>query len=131
MKRSPLPFFCCVLAMIFLCSFSAVAEAKTVYPLQLKAGTPSVWTQWRTLPAGDLKVSIDNKGPGPIHFYVLTHCGHLECPTLVSGEVKAGEHLRIEIPHPSGKYMFKLDNDEKLSSFADAVFSQESPKMAP
>lgn len=125
MRRPRLPLFCCLMVMAILLSpLGSVAEAKNSDLLVLKPGTPSVWTEWRALPAGDLKISIHNKGTGSIYFYVFVHCDHLQCPTLVSGEVKAREHLLIELPHPAGIYMLKMDNDEQQSSWAIARWSQ-------
>lgn len=120
----PVRAFAAALVIILSLFPFGAAEARVTHSLRLDAGTPSVWSGWESLSAGDLRVSIHNEGPGPVTFYVFIHCDHLQCPTLVNGQVNAGERVRIDVAHPAGKYMFKLDNDSQSASRAIGVFSQ-------
>ncbi|SEM69124.1 hypothetical protein [Lihuaxuella thermophila] len=119
-KKLVLSFF--AICTIFV--LSAMTYADTAYPLQLNTGQPTAHTDWIYFPAGKMKIHIENKGSRPIHFYVLEYCPYYECSALRSGEVEPGKTLDISAPHPAGKYMFKMDNDEFLSSEASGTLSQ-------
>lgn len=120
MKKIVLSFF----AVYTVFVFSAMAYAEAAYPLHLSSRQATANTDWIYFPAGKMKIHIENKGPRSIHYFVLEYCPYDECPALKSGEVKPGKTLDVSVLHLAGKYMFKMDNDESLSSEAIGTLSQ-------
>jgi hypothetical protein len=116
-----------VLSVFAVCTVfvsSVMAYAEAAYPLNLSPRQATANTDWIYFPAGKMKIHIENKGPRSIHYFVLEYCPYYECPALQSGEVKPGKTLDISARHLAGKYMFKIDNDESLSSKASGTLSQ-------
>jgi len=90
---------------------SAFAATYGPYYVNIYPGQDSVMTYPVYFGEGTMHVTVENKGPHTISYYVLFECPYYECPALTSGVVQPGKYVSYPKQHSAGKFIFKIVND--------------------